>query len=330
MQLTHKRDELTETVLERIKKMKKQGRGKGALCVADILRHFTVFGYINSGHFGDIYGMGIGKDPYYTKSTVTQATKTRRVPKFVMKIMYDSKLNYEEVKTLRHVNKELTSRTPHIPQYYTHFRCDNTMFRGRAKHGVAKSYEDWDFVKKGKAIILLMEYVGKTMDTFVNVNKNPYLELTLLFQLIYTTHVMQEHNILHGDIYMPNITYMPSGEDENSIWEYKVGSASYMVKVGSIVPMLIDFGQSTPGKTTTKNWSTSDAYMLLRTWSHNTHHEVVRSFIENIQTQIFVGDSEILKKRYTKTSNIIHDFFPMFKKSRSSGGSKSKPAAVWK
>ena len=327
------RYELRKTVIEGTAKLAKPPTrgGKRNVCVGDILRHFTIFGYINSGYFGDVYAMGVGKDPRYTGKTFTQSTKTRRVPRFVMKVMSNSKLNMDEIRTLRNVNKTMMQSTPHFPLYYDHFTCEKTLFRGYAKRGVAKSYIDWTFVKEGKAVVLLMEYAGRTLDLFVKDNKSPYLEITMLFQLMYTVHVMQQHNIMHGDIYMPNITHMPSGEHENELWEYNIGGTSYVVKVGGFIPIFIDFGQSTSGQPNANDHKSSDAHMLLRTWSRYTHHDVVREFIRKVRSGMFVPDTDILKTRYTQTSNIIRDFFPMFLKTPAGNGSVSiqPPKVVW-
>lgn len=287
---------------------------KPNVCIADVLRKFSILGYIQSGYFGDVYAMGLGKDPRFTAKTYTMASRSKRAPNLVMKVMYHSKLNMTEVVTLKNILHRTWKQTPHVPLYYKHFTCNQTMFRGHGKRGVAKSYDDWTFVKKGKAIIMLMEYVGKSMDKFLKVNTSPTTEFEMLFQMMYTIHVMQQHNILHGDIHMPNMTYMKTdAANANRFWEYKIGGVSYIVRVGAYIPVLIDFGQSTKGRTVVGDPKTSDALALLRTWGHYTTHEVVKDFVYSIRRAMFSKEHpDQLLPRYTQTAHIIHDFFGAF------------------
>lgn len=286
---------------------------KSNMCIGDVLRQFKIHGYINSGYFGDVYAMGIGKDTRYTTKSYTTASKTKRKPSFVMKVSYNSKLNMEEVNTLKRISNTLFHKTPHVPLFYKYFKCDNTDFRGYKKHGVAKSYEDWTFVKSGKSLITFMEYVGQSMDKFLKVNKNPYIEYVMLFQLVYTVHVMQQAGMIHGDIHVPNITYMPTGLNNRSsvYWEYKVGHTSFSVPIGEYIPVYIDFGQSVPFNSNNRTPKLNDAVSLMRTWQHHTQHEEIYEFIRDVRRRVHETDEKILS-RYVHAANILRDFFPMF------------------
>jgi len=316
------RIELKKETVDLVSKIQK----KSNVCIKDVLSEFTIFGYISSGYFGDVYAMGFGKDKRYTGTSYTSAAKTKRVPKFVMKVTFNSKENMNEVKVLKNTLNSMWNQTPHIPLYYKHFTCDKTLFRGDRKQGVAKSYLDWDWVKNGKSIILMMEYVGKSMDQFLSVNKDPSVEIVMLLQMLYTIHVMQHHKIVHGDLYVSNLTFMKSGKDENKVWEYKVGSESYMVPIGEYIPVLIDFGQAVKGEARMNDYSSNDAYVLMKNLQRQTNHDVVYKFMKNITSKIYDEETNKMTQRYTQSSKIIKDFFPMFLKK-----SKHRDAAkLWK
>lgn len=318
--------QLKKQVVDDVAKITK----KANVCIHEVLRHFNIMGYIQSGCFGDVYGMGVGKDLRYTSKTYTKATKARRIPKFVMKVSYQSRLNILEVNNLKYVLSKMHKQTPHVPFYYKHFICNNALFKGSHKDGVAKSNEDWTYVKKGKAVITMMEYVGKSMDGFLKTNKNPVTELVMLFQLLYTIHVMQKHDIIHGDIHnIPNMTTMNAGSDANKKWEYKIDGVSYMVPVGAHIPILIDFGLVKFGQPKVTNKYSSDAYSLLKTWRNHTSFESVREFITPILDSIIPqNDRSQILPRYTKTNNIINDFFGMFLKPANSVNIQA-PDRVW-
>jgi tRNA A-37 threonylcarbamoyl transferase component Bud32 len=307
------RKELKKNILVDTLKIKK----KSNVCVVDILRHFTIFGQLKPGYFGDVYAMGVGKDPRYTANTYSAASRTRRIPKFIMKVMYYSKLNMGEVNMLKQILNLMWKQTPHVPLYYKHFTCEKTMFSGHNGKGIGKMWGNWNHLaKEGKSIILFMEYVGKSTAEFLKTNDDPNLEVIMIFQLLYTIHVMQQHSILHGDVHVPNMTCMKSGKHFKKLWEYHVDGTIYLIEVGSHIPVFIDFGTTTNGKTSAINPKSSDALALIRTWKNHTKHDSIHKFMKTIRSAMYIdaNNTTLLNPRYTQTSNILKDFFSIFLK----------------
>jgi serine/threonine protein kinase len=280
-------------------------------CVLDILKNYQIMGFISSGNFGDIYAIQHSKKNQDTKNLLA-VKKTSKTPLFIMKVAFKSSENVSEVKLLKEVTQRVSRRSPHVSMYYKHYLCDNTQFRGKRKVGVYKSPSNWTTVKKGKAIITLMEYNGKSLYNFNNTDAS--IEYKMLFQLMYTLFVMQENNITHGDLYFSNITFMKTPKDEiNKVWEYRIFNTSFYIKQSKYIPVIIDFGQGESGPDPQQYadyWKESDVKMLLEEWQDRTRNEEIRNFCGTMLN--YIGESDALLRRYLYAKNIARDFFKKY------------------
>ena len=292
-------------------------------CVQDVLNHFTVMGIIPHTYWGsDIYGMNRGTDKK-SNNTYIDVPKLSKTPLFIMKVAYQSETNVKEAKLLKNITDKFGKRTPHVSLYYKHLLCDHTKFRGYRKQGIRKSSWRHERVKEGKSVITLMEYSGKSMYEFFKKNKDPMQEYYYLVQLLYTIHMMQVHKFTHGDLVFSNVTYVSlESKNRNNVWEYKINDTSYYVRLGTHIPMLIDFGEGTLNTTPeeyNKEYNSSDPWILLEQWSFHTYHTDVKKFVENIMNHMYVHNlnnknknNRNMVKRYLWAKNILKDFFADF------------------
>lgn len=285
------------------------------LCVEDVLKYYSVKGYIPHTYWGsDIYGMKRGRDLKHDEKTIVNVSKLVSVPDFIMKIAYSSKINIDEAKIYSSVTKRIGKRTPHIAKYYTHFLCDNATFRGYRKQGIRQSCENQQLVKTGNAIITLMEYSGSSMYEFLKNNKDSQQEFNFMVQLLYTIHLLQEKNITHGDLMFSNITYLKLDKKyTNTVWKYSIDDSDFYVQVNNHIPLIIDFGEGTMDVTIQeyhKLYKVTDVWILLEQWSYHTYHEDVRKFVKRIMKKMYVNEKPI--KKYLFAKHILKDFFTQY------------------
>tara|TARA_B100001250_G_scaffold414508_1_gene453410 strand:+ start:243 stop:1196 length:954 start_codon:yes stop_codon:yes gene_type:complete len=296
-------------------------------CVSSILKNYQITGFISSGNFGDIYAIDDASNKKRDIKSLLTVKKTSKPPMFIMKIAYRSSDHVSEVNLLKKVTQRVSRKSPHVSMYYKHYLCDNTQFRGKRKAGVYKSPSDWTLVKKGKAIITLMEYNGKSLHDFKSTD--PSIEYKMLFQLMYTLFVLQENSITHGDLYFSNITFMKTPTEEvNKVWEYQIFNTSFYIKQGKYIPVIIDFGQGESGpdpQQYAEHWKESDVKMLLEEWRDRTLNEEIRNFCGTILN--YVGESDNLVRRYLYAKNIARDFFKKYTRYNERLGNITK---IWK
>ena len=296
-------------------------------CMQTLSNLLDIKGYMRSGYFGNIYSTKFRTSTTASAKRVKihDLTKTVARPEFIMKTTYNSKENVNEVKIMNYIKKNVIPYSPHAIIIYTHFVCDDLPFRGYRKWGVAKSHDDWEFVKSGRGIITFMEYAGKSLESYFTDHKNNIREqMVMLFQLVYTLCVFQKMKLLHGDIYAPNITYMKvNGSEKPQHWEYNVNDVTYNVPVKKYIPIFIDFGQSEIQKRSyVKETGDNDLIMLLTTWGHYSENETVKWFCNNIIETVSTRDGKQVRARYLDYTNVLADFFHIFEKTR-------KSDAVW-
>lgn len=296
-------------------------------CVSTILKNYQITGFISSGNFGDIYAIEDLSNKKKDMTNLLSIKKTSKKPLFIMKIAFKSSEHVSEVNLFKKVTQRISRRSPHVSIYYKHYLCDNTQFRGQRKMGVYKSPSNWTLVKKGKAIVTLMEYNGKSLYDFNNTD--PSIEYRMLFQLLYTLFVMQENNITHGDLYFSNITFMKIAKEEvNKVWEYRIYNTSFYIKQGSYIPVIIDFGQGESGpdpEQYAEHWKESDVKMLIEEWKDRTRNEEIRNFCGTILN--YIGENDDLVRRYLYAKNIARDFFKQYTHYNQRMGNITK---IWK
>ena len=303
-----------ETRLVKSKQLKRVLPKNKDICFEDLFELFKIKGYVRSGYFGNVYSVAFRDDDNNYEIVPFQSMKcVRGKPEFLMKVTYDSKESRAEIRILKYIILKVVPHSPHVFLYYNHVTCKSVQFRGKYKRGVAKSSDDWTYMKSGKGLITFMEYAGITIEQYFNKTPNDtHEQLAFLFQLLYTLCVFQKVKLLHYDIYSTNVTVMDTGYKSPRIWKYVVKGKRYYVPVNRYIPVFIDFGQSEIKKKRLEVLleNNNDADMLLEMFRDYTNDMSMRTICANMLRRINTKD--MIRPRYFDYTNILSDFFKVF------------------
>ena len=304
-----------ETRLEKSTQLKRVlPKKKKDLCFEDLFELFKIKGYVRSGYFGNVYSIAFRNEDNNDYEIVPFKSMkcVRRKPEFLIKVTYDSKESRAEIRILKYIMTNVIPHTPHVFLYYNHVNCGSVQFRGKYKRGVAKSSEDWTYVKTGKGLITFMEYAGVTLEQYFKKPSDMNEQFIFLFQLLYTLCVFQKVKLLHYDIYPANVTVMDTGHTSPKIWKYEVKGKHYYVPVNQRIPVIIDFGQSEMQKKRLEVLleNNNDADMLIEMFRDYTHNMSMRAICSNMLRKINTKD--MIRPRYFDYTNILSDFFKVF------------------
>jgi hypothetical protein len=204
----------------------------------------------------------------------------------VCKVMYNCKRSREEIDIMRLVT---SSNSMFLSSMFVSYYCNNAEFFGHKKRGVFKCWNNWEKVKKGNGLIIVMEYSGIPLADYIQTHT---FNKSMLFMMIYSLYIFRKTTrMYHNDTWITNFTVKRIQKQDIS---FTISGSQYFLKGVTHVPVLIDYGKS--GKYLTTDNETDVSTLLSDMYKYTS-----KSFINKI-------------KQYTHTAQVIYHHFKEFKK----------------
>lgn len=197
--------------------------------------------HISSGYYADIYG-ATTKNIHNNTNNIRSISKS--VPDYVeivLKFMNDMKYNIRDIGYMKLVQKILLANiSPSFPIMYSNFKINNFRFIGINGDGVVKLSNIGNKITEGKALGIMMEYLGNTtLENYIFYKPERKELKIILFQTYHAIYALIKYGkINHNDFHFKNVMLYKLKKPETMF--YIFDDKTYKVICQRYLPIIID------------------------------------------------------------------------------------------